>query len=245
VTTSKKRKTATPELKMAEIEEGAPSTPSVAEVEEILKVMTESLPIKLLSPLGPHLTKLLQKKEEPLASKKVVGPKRRRIVTVIEAIEETPPPASASKITLVAEFAASSVEAAPTEVATAEETNLKSTLSDIDRMLLDMAAEEAAAAAKETLATVPEKGKEIAEDTLEEKGFNFQNIIGQELSKTEKEELQEYAISSGYQPGALLFGGINEESLGCIRDQTGAKVISTLSKSVGFPKLEADISRYR
>jgi hypothetical protein len=43
----------------------------------------------------------------------------------------------------------------------------------------------------------------------------------------------------------LLFGGINEESLGCIRDRTGAKVISTLSKSVGFPKLKADISRYR
>jgi hypothetical protein len=43
----------------------------------------------------------------------------------------------------------------------------------------------------------------------------------------------------------LLFGGINEESLGCIRDRTGAKVISTLLKSVGFPKLEADISRYQ
>jgi hypothetical protein len=57
--TSKKRKTATPEPKMAEIEEEAPSTPSTAEVEEILKVMTESLPIKLLRPLGPHLTKLL------------------------------------------------------------------------------------------------------------------------------------------------------------------------------------------
>jgi hypothetical protein len=58
---------------MAEIEEGAPSTPSAAEVEEILKVMTESLPVKLLSPLGPQLTKLLQKKEEPSAAKKVVG----------------------------------------------------------------------------------------------------------------------------------------------------------------------------
>jgi hypothetical protein len=92
---------------------------------------------------------------------------------------------------------------------------------------------------------VPEKGKAVVEDTSEEKGFNFQNIIGQELSKTEREELQEYYISCGYQPGALLFGGINEESLGCIRDRTGAKVISTLSKSVGFPKLEADISRYR
>jgi hypothetical protein len=38
---------------------------------------------------------------------------------------------------------------------------------------------------------------------------------------------------------------IDEESLGCLRDRTGAKVINTLSKSVGFPKLEADISRYR
>jgi hypothetical protein len=76
VATLKKRKTATSEPKMAEIEEGAPSTPSAAEVEEILKVMTESLPIKLLSPLGPELTKLLQKKDAPSAAKKVVGPKK-------------------------------------------------------------------------------------------------------------------------------------------------------------------------
>jgi hypothetical protein len=108
-----------------------------------------------------------------------------------------------------------------------------------------MAAEEAAAAAEETLTIVPEKGKKIAEDISEEKGFNFQNIVGQELSKAEKEELQEYAISCDYQPGAMLFGGINEEALGCIRDRIRAKIISTLSKSVGFPKLEDDISRYR
>ena len=79
-----------------------------------------------------------------------------------------------------------------------------------------MAAEETTAAAEEVLAAVPEKGKEIVKDISEEKGFNFQNIIGQELSKAEKEELQEYAISCGYQPGAMLFGGINEEALGCI-----------------------------
>jgi hypothetical protein len=244
VAASKKRKTAAPEPKAAEIEEETPSMPSAAEVEEILKVMTESLPIKLLSPLGPQLTKLLQKKEEPSAAKKAAGPKRRRIITVMQAIEETPPLASVSKITPAIEVAAS-IEAAPTEAATAEATNLESTLSDIDKVLLEMAAEEAAAAVEETLATVPEKGKQIAEDISEEKGFNFQNIIGQELSKVEKEELQEYAISCGYQPGAMLFGGINEEALGCIRDRTGAKIISTLSKSVGFPKLEVDISRYR
>jgi hypothetical protein len=247
VAAPKKRKATAPKPKTTEIEEETLSTPSTVDVEEILKVMTESLPIKL-SPLGPHLTKLLQKKKKPSAAKKSAGPKRPRIIIVIEAIQETPPPALASK-TPAAE-GATATEAAPTEAttaeaATAETTNLESTFSDIDKMLLNMAAEEAAAAAEETLATVPGKGKKIAEDTSEEKDFNFQNIIGQELSKTEKEELREYAISCGYQPGALLFGGIDEESIGCLRDRTGAKVISTLSKSVGFPKLEADISSYR
>jgi hypothetical protein len=54
---SKKRKAAAPKPKMTDVEEEAPSTPSAAVVEEILKVMTESLPVKL-SPLEPHLTKL-------------------------------------------------------------------------------------------------------------------------------------------------------------------------------------------
>jgi hypothetical protein len=247
VAAAKKRKAAAPKPKTIETEEETPSTPSTADVEEILKIMTKSLPIKL-SPLWPHLTKLLQKKE-PSAAKKFAGPKRQRIITVIEAIKETPPPASASKITPAAEVAAAT-EAAPTEAATAEaatakDTNLESTFSDIDKMLFNMVAEEAAEAAEETLATVPRKEKEIVEDTSNEKDFNFQNIIGQELSKAEKEELRDYAISCGYNPGALLFGGIDDESLGCLRDRTGAKVIITLSKSIGFPKLEADISRYR
>jgi hypothetical protein len=33
--------------------------------------------------------------------------------------------------------------------------------------------------------------------------------------------------------------------LGCVCDRIRAKEIGTLSKSVGFPKLEADISSYR
>jgi hypothetical protein len=123
-------------------------------------------------------------------------------------------------------------------------------VADIDKILLNMAAEEAAAeeaaaATKETTALKPEKDKEMAEDTLEDEDFNFQNLVGQELIKAEKEELKEYAISCGYRSGALLFGGIDDERLGCVRDQTGAKVIGTLSKSIGFPKLEIDISRYR
>jgi hypothetical protein len=245
-----KRKVAAAKPKTTDIEEEIPSTPPAADVEEILKVMTKSLPLKL-SPLGPQLMKLLQNKEEPVAIKKPAE-KGRRIITVIDAIEETPPSASASKTPVAEDTAAT--EAAPAEAATAEaetteDTNMEGTFSNIDKMLLNMAAKEAAIAAEETLAPAPgkEKGKEkeIAEDTSEKKDFNFQNILGQKLSKDEKEELMDYAISCGYQPGALLFGGVDEESLGCLRDRTGAKVISTLSKSVGFPNLEADLSRYR
>jgi hypothetical protein len=119
-------------------------------------------------------------------------------------------------------------------------------------MILVMATEETVATAEATLATVPGKGekmfnkeKKIAEGISGEGDFNFRNMTVQELSKAEKEELRDYAISCGYQAGALLFGGVDEESLGCLWDRTGAKVVSTLSKSVGFPKLEADLSRYR
>jgi methanogenic corrinoid protein MtbC1 len=94
------------------------------------------------------------------------------------------------------------------EATTAEATNLESTLSDIDKVLLDLAAEEAAAAIEgvlaaeetaavieEAMAAVPRKGKEIAKDTSKDQGFCFQNLIGQELSKAEKEKLSPVATS--------------------------------------------------
>jgi hypothetical protein len=115
----------------------------------------------------------------------------------------------------------------------------------IDELLLDMAVEETAVAPDEVTAIVPDKGKKIADAASKEQDFDLRNLVGQELSEAERKELHEYGISCGYQPGAMLFSGIDEGALGCIRDRTGAKVIDTLSKSVGFPKLEADISGYR
>jgi hypothetical protein len=247
VAVSKKRKATAPKPK-ADLEEEIPSTPSATDAEENLKVMTESLSNKL-SPLVPELMKLLQKKKEPSTAEKPAEPKKRRIITVIEATEETPPSASAPK---TAEAEAAPAEASTSEAAAAEATNLENTLFVIDEMILNMAEEETAASAEDTPTAVPEKRekmpgkeKEAAEDASEEGNFNFQNIIGQELSKVEKEELRDYAISCGCQPWALLFGGVAKESLGCLQDRVGAKVVSTLSKSVGFLKLEADLSRYR
>jgi hypothetical protein len=71
------------------------------------------------------------------------------------------------------------------------------------------------------MALVPDKGKKIVDVASEEKDFDLRNLVGQKLSEAEKKELQEYNISCGYQPGAMLFGGIEEEALGCIRDCTG------------------------
>jgi hypothetical protein len=153
----------------------------------------------------------------------------------MEAIEQTPPSAPATTEANISAEAAAATEA----------TNLEVTLSGIDKLILGMPIEETAAAAEQVMAPVPDKGKKIAEAASEEKNFDLRILVGQELTEAEKKELKEYGISCGYQPGAMLFGGIDEEALGYIRDSTGAKVIGTLSKSVGFPKIEADISSYR
>jgi hypothetical protein len=70
VAAPKKRKVAAPKPKTTEIEEETPSTPSAADVEEILKVMTESLPIKL-SPLGATSDEAFTEEEGALGSEEV------------------------------------------------------------------------------------------------------------------------------------------------------------------------------
>jgi hypothetical protein len=117
--------------------------------------------------------------------------------------------------------------------------NLTTTLSKIDRLISDKVAEK-------DVATVPsDKGKRIEETSSESLNFDLRHLGGQQLSKEDISELKKFSISCGYRPGSMLFGGVNEEIVGCIRDRAGAKIISTLSKSIGFPKHEKDISCYR
>jgi hypothetical protein len=267
----RKRKAASPKPISPEPErlvrdEEVPATPSAAEVEEILKVMTESLPVKL-SPLAPELTKFFQTDKEASAAESPAKPKKRRIIQVTDVIHQTPPPVSASKIVIAetAEAEAAAAEATraeTTKIATAgaeatgaeaaettgaeagatEDSNLETTLEVIDNILLKMAEEEAVVA---EVNTTTKKGKEQVEDILEEENFNFQDLLGQHLTSAKKEELKKYAISCGYKPGSMLFGGVNEGKLRCLRSRTEAKVVRTFSKSVGLPKIEADLCRYQ
>ena len=74
----------------------------------------------------------------------------------MQAIGRTPPLASASKIAPIA-----SVEATTEADTSAEAANLENTLSGIDKLLLDMATEETAAATEKVMAAVPDKGKKL------------------------------------------------------------------------------------
>jgi hypothetical protein len=178
---------------------------------------------------------------------------------VTDVIHQTPPPATVSKIvfaeTTEAEDAAAEaagVETTEAETGEAEatgakaeatgESNLETTLEVIDNILLKMAQEEAVMAA---VNTATEKGKKQIDEISEKGDFNFQDLLGQELTDAEKEELKKYAISCGYKSGAMLFDGVNEGKLICLRNRTEAKIVRTLSKSVGLPKIEADLCRYQ
>jgi hypothetical protein len=230
-----------------------------------MKVMTEPLPVKL-SPLAPELTKFFQKDKAASAEEGPALPKKRRIIQIADVIHQTPPSATVPKVAFVEtaeakgaaaeatrveapEAETGATEATGAETGATEDPNLEDTLEVIDNILLKMAEEEAAVAEEEAAvaaaSTTTEKGKKQVEDILEERDFNFQDLLGQELTDAEKEELKKYVISCGYKPGATLFGGVNEGKLRCLRNRSEAKIVRTLSKNIGLPKLEADLCRYQ
>ena len=120
---------------------------SAAGVSEILKVMTKSFPFTLLSPLGLELTSLLQKKE---TSSAIDGgdesQKKQHMMSILEAIEQTLPTASVDKAAKP-----TNVEA----VVAAEDQNLTTTLSKINRLISNVVAE------KEVAVVDSDKGKRL------------------------------------------------------------------------------------
>jgi hypothetical protein len=89
------------------------------------------------------------------------------------------------------------------------------------------------------------KGKKTEQASFKNSSFDLQHLGGQQLSEEDISELKEFAVSSGYQLGSVLFGGVDEEILRCILDCAEAKIVNILAKSIGFPKLGRDISNYR
>jgi hypothetical protein len=224
-----------------------------------MKVMTEPLPAKL-SPLALKLTKFFQKDKATSAEEVPALPKKRRIIQIADVIHGTPLPTPTSRIAIdqtaeakgataetttraeTSEAKTGAAEAAGVEAEAAEDLNLDETLEVNDNILLKMTEEESVVAA---VSIGTEKGKKQAEDILEEEDFEFPDLLGQELTDVEKAELKRCAIACGYKPGATLFGGVNEGKLRCLRNRVEAKIVRTLCKNIGLPKLEVDLCRYQ
>jgi hypothetical protein len=60
---------------------------------------------------------------------------------------------------------------------------------------------------------------------LERKTFDLWHLGGQQLSKEDISELREFTIAGGYQPWSVLFGGVDEEILGCILYRVGRRLL--------------------
>jgi hypothetical protein len=117
VATTRKRKSASPEPEMPVQEEDTPASPSAVEVEKIMKVMIEPLPIRL-SPLALELIKFFQKDKAASADEGPALPKKRRIIQIADVINGTPSPTPASKIAIdqTAETEGAAAEATRAEI---------------------------------------------------------------------------------------------------------------------------------
>jgi hypothetical protein len=117
-------------------------------------------------------------------------------------------------------------------------------MSEIDRIIDDVVPEREMAEVTAGRAS-PLKMTNLEGVSSENKELDLRHFCGYELSKEDISELKEFTIVGSYKPGSVLLGGVDEEILGCIPDRAGAKIVTTVSKSIGFPKLERDLSNYR
>jgi hypothetical protein len=162
------------------------------------------------------------------------------MMAMMRAIHKTPPPVSAEKI------AAPTDAEADEAIAKAKNSGgpLGTMMSEIDRIIDDVVPEREMAEVTAGRAS-PLKMTNLEGVSSENKELDLRHLCGQELSKEDISELKEFAIVGSYKPGSVLLGGVDEEILGCIPDRARAKIVNTVSKSIGFPKLERDLSNYR
>jgi hypothetical protein len=70
-------------------------------------------------------------------------------------------------------------------------------------------------AASKALASKSDKAKAFSEG---ERSFDIRHLGGIDLNVKELCELLEFAIAGGYGSDSILFGGVDEEVLGCLPD---------------------------
>jgi hypothetical protein len=181
----------------------------------------------------------------PKAQKGSAATPKRRMANVLDVLEtvktlsSTPSRkiAEASKAQTEAEIKPAKIEAAViqagTEAGPSEPAEKKP--SEI---------EERATKEKNTKQILPEKVTTPAPEALKESiDYIIRHASGKILSKEEEREAQHYAQKLKYPKGALVFNGSGEEDfLYCLPDNKEISVSWEIGRSLGFPKLEDDLS---
>jgi hypothetical protein len=169
-------------------------------------------------------------------------PKRRRMANVLDAVLETTKalsPAPAKKV-------------APTETKTQVEA--KTSQAEVKTAQVQSEAEAGPLVPTKTEPAAPEEkatekiALEVIENPapealIENVDYIIRHASGKKLSEEEILEVRHYARKLKYPKGALVFNGSNEDDfLYCLPDNKEISVCREIGKSIGFPKLEDDLS---
>jgi hypothetical protein len=197
-------------------------------VEEIIRMP------KILSPL-------IEAKMPKVQKISAATLKRRRMANVLDAVLETMKVLSPAATNKVAEATKTQAEA-------------KTGQAEAEAAQVQTKAEVGPSVPIETERVAPEEKttEQIASEKIEapapeasNKSTNYiiRHASGKELSQEEIIEARHYAQKLKYPKGALVFNGSNKEDfLYCLPDNKEISVCREISKSIGFLKLEDDLS---
>ena len=164
-----------------------------------------------------------------------VTPKRKRMVNVLDVLETIKSSSTTPKKTVETSEAKTEIfdtkapEQDEAEAGPSEPTKVKSLETGEEKMTEPILVEEISTVA-------PEASPKVLD-------YIVRHASGKKLSEEEVFEANHYAKELKYPKGALVFNGTDEEDfLYCLPDNKELSVCREMSRSMGFPKLEAGLS---
>jgi hypothetical protein len=220
-----------------------PETKELAEVPS-----TEKMEEAKASTKGAKISEILSPSEGIEAAKikkgPTVTPKRKRMVNVLDVLETIKLPSTTPEKTAETSEALAEVSVAK---APKQQTEVEVGPSEPTKVI-PLVAEEAkiAKATEEMKMSKPTLVEEIDTAVPEASSKIYDYIVhhasGKKLSEEVVFEANHYAKELKYPKGALVFNGTNEEDfLYCLPDNKELSVCREMSRSMGFPKLEAGL----
>jgi hypothetical protein len=168
-------------------------------------------------------------------------PKRRRMANVLDVVLETTKALSPAPTRKVAKAAKAQPE---TDTKQAEVEATKTQAKTEAGPSTPAAMKPIVCEEEMTGQTAPKKVEAPAPEASNKNiDYIIRHASGKELSQEEMLEARHYAQKLKYPKGALVFNGSDEEDfLYCLPDNKEISVCREIGKSIGFPKLEDDLS---